>query len=62
MMYIDDAINATIELMEADPTKLIHRNAFNITSLNFTPNELHNAIKKHYNDFNVTYRNIDPIR
>jgi len=36
-MYIDDAIDATIGIMEADPSRLIHRNAFNIAALNFTP-------------------------
>ena len=37
MMYMPDALNAAITLMEADPTKLIHRNAFNIASMSFDP-------------------------
>lgn len=41
MMFIDDAVKATVDLMQADPSKLIHRNAFNITGMNFTPHELH---------------------
>ena len=35
MMYMPDALNAAISLMEADPTKLMHRNAFNIASMSF---------------------------
>lgn len=37
MMYMPDALNAAISLMEADPSRLIHRNAFNIASMSFAP-------------------------
>ena len=37
MMYMPDALNAAITLMEADPARLIHRNAFNIASMSFDP-------------------------
>ena len=37
MMYMPDALRACVELMEADPTRLIHRNSFNITSMSFDP-------------------------
>ena len=37
MMYMPDALNAAVMLMEADPAKLIHRNAFNIASMSFDP-------------------------
>ena len=47
MMYMPDALNAAITLMEADPTKLIHRNAFNIASMSFDPETIYQAIKKH---------------
>ena len=40
MMYMPDALRATIELMEADPTKLIHRNSFNLASMSFEPTEI----------------------
>ena len=40
MMYMPDAINAIINLMEADGSKLIHRNAFNITAMSFEPEEI----------------------
>jgi len=40
MMYMPDAIKAAIDLMEADPTKLKHRNAFNVTAMSFDPENL----------------------
>lgn len=61
MMYMPDALNAAIEVMEADPSKLIHRNAFNITSMSFDPEMLYNEIRKHYPDFEMEYE-IDPLR
>lgn len=59
MMYMPDAIAATIALMEADGEKLINRNAYNISSMSFTPAELAAAIKKIYPDFEISYQ-IDP--
>ncbi|MFI3321992.1 MAG: NAD-dependent epimerase/dehydratase family protein [Rikenellaceae bacterium] len=61
MMYMPDALNACVELMEADPTKLIHRNSFNIASMSFSPEVLFNEIKKHIPDFSVTYQ-IDEVK
>jgi len=61
MMYMPDAVKAAISLMEADPSKLIHRNAFNITAMSFTPKELANEIRKHIPDFVITY-SVDPLR
>ena len=61
MMYMPDAIRATIELMEADATRLEHRNAFNITAMNFTPAELATEIRQHLPDFTIDY-DIDPVR
>jgi len=40
MMYIKDAVNVAMRLMEADPSKLRHRNAFNVTSFSLTPKML----------------------
>ena len=37
MMYMPDALQAIVDLMEADPAKLIHRNAFNVTAMSFEP-------------------------
>jgi nucleoside-diphosphate-sugar epimerase len=61
MMYMPDAINAIIQLMEADASKLIHRNAFNITAMSFEPEQIAAAIKKHIPTFEMDY-NVDPIR
>ena len=61
MMYMPDAVRAIVELMAADPARLKHRNAFNITAMNFTPAELAAAIRKHIPDFVVDYE-VDPVR
>jgi nucleoside-diphosphate-sugar epimerase len=61
MMYMPDAIRAAIELMEAPTDTLQHRNAFNLTAVQFTPGQLHAELCKHYPDFTVTYE-IDPVR
>jgi len=55
MMYMPDAITALIQLMEADPSKLIHRNAFNITAMSFDPEMLAAEIKKHIPEFVLEY-------
>lgn len=61
MMYMSDAVRASIEVMEADPARLAHRNAFNITAMNFTPEELAAEICKHLPEFAIDY-NVDPVR
>ncbi len=61
MMYMPDAIAAIIQLMQANPSELQHHNAFNITAMSFTPEQLAAEIRKHIPDFNIDYR-IDPIR
>ncbi len=61
MMYMPDAIRAAITIMETDPTRLQHRNAYNITAMSFTPAELAAAIGKHIGDFKISYE-VDPIR
>lgn len=61
MIYMDDALRAIVELMEADPDKLVHRNAFNITSMSLEPEMIGDAIRKHYPDFKLDY-DIDPVR
>jgi nucleoside-diphosphate-sugar epimerase len=47
--------------MEADPTRLVHRNAFNVTAFSFTPAEIAEEIRKHIPDFRVEYK-VDPVR
>jgi nucleoside-diphosphate-sugar epimerase len=61
MMYIPDAIDAIVNLMNADGDKLIHRNAFNITAMSFDPEELAAAIKKEMPNFTLGYA-VDPAR
>lgn len=61
MMYMPDAINAIVGLMEANPDKLIHRNAFNITAMSFAPEDIAAEIKKHIPEFEMDY-DVDPVR
>ena len=61
MMYMPDALQAIVDLMEADPTKLIHRNAFNVTAMSFDPEMLAASIRKELPDFTLNYE-VDPIR
>ena len=61
MMYMPDAVRAAIEVMEADPKRLRHRNAFNVTAMNFTPRELAAEIRNHVPELAIDYR-VDPVR
>lgn len=61
MMYMPDALNAAIKLMEADSTRLLHRNAFNIASMSFAPETIFEAIKKEIPSFEMEY-NPDPLK
>lgn len=55
MMYMPDALNAAISLMEADSSRLIHRNAFNIASMSFAPENIYEAIRKEIPSFEMEY-------
>jgi len=61
MMYMPDAIKAAIDLMKADPAKLKHRNAFNVTAMSFDPEKIAVEIKKYIPEFTMDY-DVDPIR
>lgn len=61
MMYMPDAIGAAMILMEADGQRLIHRNAYNVTAMNFTPEELAVQILRFVPGFDIRY-DVDPIR
>lgn len=61
MIYMPDALRACVELMEADPRQLIHRNSFNIASMSFTPEIIAAEIRKHIPDFAMDYY-IDPVK
>lgn len=61
MMYMPDALNAIIQLMEADASRLKHRNAFNISSISAAPEDFAAAIRKHLPDFKLDY-DVDPTK
>ncbi len=55
MMYIDDAIRGTLELMDAEADQLTVRSSYNLGAMSFTPEEITNEIVKHIPDFTVSY-------
>ena len=61
MMYMPDALRAAIEIMEVDPSRLKHRNSFNIASMSFDPEILAAAIRKEIPGFKMRYE-VDPVR
>lgn len=61
MMYMPDALEACVMLMEANPTRLIHRNAFNIAAMSFDPEGIFEAIRKYKPDFQMEYK-IEPLK
>lgn len=56
MMYMPDAIRATIELMEADASKISVRTSYNISAMSFSPKEIAAAIQKHIPGFSISYQ------
>lgn len=61
MMYMPDALNACVQLMEADAARLIHYNGFNIASMSFEPAQIFETIKKYRPAFEMEY-NVDPLK
>jgi len=61
MLYIPDALDACTQLMDADPSKLIHRNSFNVTAMSFTPAILFKEIKKRIPEAVFDY-NVNPVK
>ncbi len=61
MIYMPDALKAAVDIMEADPSRLIHRNAFNIASMSFAPETIYACIKKYKPDFEMVY-DVDPLK
>ncbi|MFA5246115.1 MAG: NAD-dependent epimerase/dehydratase family protein [Pedobacter sp.] len=59
MMYMDDAIRGTIELMDAPADKISIRSSYNFTGMSFTPQTLADEIKKHIPDFTISYTEYD---
>ena len=61
MLYMPDALDAAINLMEADSTRLIHRNCFNVSAMSFDPEIIAAEIKKHIPEFQMSY-DVEPIK
>ena len=61
MMYMPDALDAIIKLMEADFSKLIHRNAYNVTAISAQPDDFAIEIRRYIPDFKMDYK-VDPVR
>lgn len=61
MLYMPDALDGVVQLMEADPDKLKHRNSFNIASMSFSPVELFKEIHKHIPEAQFVY-DVDPVK
>ena len=61
MMYMPDAVRAAVELMEADAEPLVHRNAYNVTAMQLTPERLAAEIRRHLPHFEIDYA-VDPVR
>jgi nucleoside-diphosphate-sugar epimerase len=60
MMYMDDAIRGTIQLMDAESDKISIRSSYNFGGVSFTPEVLAAEIRKHIPDFTLTYKDNDP--
>ncbi len=60
MMYMPDALKAAVDIMNADPSRLVHRNSFNIASMSFDPEILCAKIREHIPDFRMRYE-INPV-
>lgn len=55
MMYMDDAVRATIEIMQAPAENIKIRSSYNLSAIDFTPKEIAATIKEHITDFSITY-------
>ncbi|MBR0091801.1 MAG: L-threonine 3-dehydrogenase, partial [Lachnospiraceae bacterium] len=61
MMYMPDAIDGMVRIMEADPARLVYRCCFNITAMSFDPEELAASIREQIPSFVLEY-DVDPVR
>jgi nucleoside-diphosphate-sugar epimerase len=55
MMYMDDAVKATIDLMEADSDKIKIRSSYNVSAMSFTPRQITNSIQDQIPEFKINY-------
>ncbi|SIT05060.1 Nucleoside-diphosphate-sugar epimerase [Zobellia uliginosa] len=56
MMFVDDAIRATLQLMEADKENIKVRASYNLAAMSFNPAQIAEQIKKHIKDFKISYK------
>ena len=56
MMYMDDAIRATVEIMQASNEQIKIRSSYNLSGISFTPSEIAAEIKKHIPEFTISYK------
>ncbi len=56
MMFMDDAIRATMDLMESDPENIKIRSSYNLAAMSFTPAEIAKSIQKHIPEFEISYK------
>lgn len=56
MMYIDDAIEATLKMMQASKDSIKIRSSYNLASISFNPKEIATSIRKHITEFEITYK------
>lgn len=56
MMYMQDAVNATVQIMQADASAIKTRTSYNLAGMSFTPKEISEEIKRYYPDFRMSYR------
>ncbi len=61
MMYMPDALKAAIHIMEADGSRLVHHNGFNVAAMSFDPETIFRAIKVHRPNFEMVY-DVDPLK
>lgn len=61
MIYMPDVLEGAVQLMDADPAKLKHRNAYNVSAITVTPRQLAAEIRKQLQGFTIDYQ-IDPVR
>ena len=56
MMYMEDAVSATVQIMQAKPEQIKIRTSYNLSAMNFTPKELALEIQRHVPNFTITYK------
>ena len=61
MIYMPDALKAAVDIMEADASRLVHHNGFNVASMSFDPDIIYNALRQYKPQFEMEYQ-VDPLR